>query len=169
MVYSDSNIPTSDQSYRVLKNAWYSSFMFSDEFMVEYCRRHGGNPDRDSEEFREPECDDPKAIALFDELGIAASSFRQGQLRSVLVPPGCTYYFRDGGGIRVFPDIDDNQTTNQIMEDLLQLARHSAHDVSVSTQTRQLLDSGLTFQKFRSDAYANMRAYQANHPVVDKP
>lgn len=126
-------------------------------------RRH---PDTDEWDlkFGEPLRDDPRAVALFNEMGPEASSGKHATLRSTLVPPGCTYEIHEYDGqesVRVLPDID----RDRIIEDFLPLMRqHPVNDDNkMSDQTRQLLNSGLTFKEFHNNLCSNMKAYLKAH------
>lgn len=158
-----------DGSFRVLHNRSFGGFNFSKAFKEEYMRRVPGLT-KDDLKFAEVWREDEEAIKLFDEMGCAASSGKRSCLKSLLIPPQCTYRLREYDGLErviALPDIDEAK----IVEDLLLMVRQTkscgpacGYDV-----THQLLDSGMTLEEFHKTRRDEMKAYQAAHPWTDKP
>jgi hypothetical protein len=158
--------------YRVLHNRCFGGFSFSKAFVQEFRRRHPGTRiniyDDDHRE-------DPKAIALFDEMGSAASSGKHAKLKSTVVPPGCKYRLREYDGMEtmlIMPAINKAEIIDDLLQMLrqkLELAQSASEPIEPKPMTRRLLASNMTFKEFKAQLFGDMDAYKTQHCVQDKP
>lgn len=140
---------------KVLKNACYGGFSFSDAFCAEFNRRFPDKPKLDV--YDDKRRADPDVIALFEEFGTKQSSGkRTAKLVIHTIPDGAEFTVSEYDG---FETIKWSLPNDEIVRDLIDVVRGTCHALRrhLHSVERPLQRSSTVASNQKTDFFASVR------------
>ena len=136
---------------KVLYNACYGGFNFSQEFVEEFNKRH---PDKTRKLDRwHVERSDPDVIALFEEKGPEWSSGRCSNLDVEEIPDDVEYHVDEYDGLET---VTWDIPKDEIIKDLMDILKGRKKEDETSKFTQMMLQKDLTCWQLRSTLISSL-------------